>query len=96
MNKKADVFIRSLAHCIRTGANVLFVTGAGFIVKLLYIYFYADIFRLSVASGIEPYRRSKSAIWSRFVTEWGTLRQFKKDPLNWFEISPISVSESSF
>jgi hypothetical protein len=40
--------------------------------------------RLSVASGIAPYRGTKNAIWSKFVTDWGTTKKFMKSPSNWF------------
>lgn len=46
----------------------VFLTGAG----------------LSVASGIAPYRKSKDAVWSRFITEWGTIERFHESPLDWW------------
>ncbi len=49
--------------------RVVFVTGAG----------------LSVASGIAPYRKSKDALWSRFITEWGTIERFHENPLEWWK-----------
>lgn len=48
--------------------NVVFLTGAG----------------LSVASGISPYRKSKDAVWSRFITEWGTIERFHENPHAWW------------
>jgi NAD-dependent SIR2 family protein deacetylase len=49
--------------------RVLFLTGAG----------------LSVASGIAPYRKAKDAVWSRFITEWGTIERFHENPLEWWK-----------
>ncbi|KAG9393168.1 Sirtuin family [Carpediemonas membranifera] len=60
--------ISELAQMLVDGQNVVFITGAG----------------LSVASGITPYRYRQDAIWSNFVTEWGTRKRFKEDPFAWW------------
>src|SRR5690606_30939792 len=44
---------------------------------------------LSVPSGIAAYRcesksAQKTAIWSRFILEWGTMACFRRDPLVWY------------
>lgn len=39
---------------------------------------------MSVASGIEPYRAGKGAVWSRFVTQWGTRKKFQENPALWW------------
>lgn len=54
---------------IARSERVVFLTGAG----------------LSVASGISPYRKSKDAVWSRFITEWGTIARFHENPLEWWK-----------
>ena len=57
-----------IARKIAGSERVVFLTGAG----------------LSVASGIAPYRKSKDAVWARFITEWGTMEKFHEDPLAWW------------
>lgn len=47
---------------------VLFVTGAG----------------LSCASGIAAFRTGDDAVWSKHVTDMGTKRAFRKDPVTWY------------
>ena len=54
---------------LRTTEGVVWVTGAG----------------LSVASGISPYRKSKDAVWEKFITDWGTAARFKIDPKTWYQ-----------
>jgi NAD-dependent deacetylase len=39
---------------------------------------------ISVASGIPPYRGSSDAVWSRYLTEWGTYAKFRADPALWW------------
>jgi len=58
----------SLAAELRPLGRVVWLTGAG----------------LSVASGIPPYRKSSAAVWSRFVTEWGTQKRLMAEPLAWW------------
>ncbi|KAJ8605613.1 hypothetical protein CTAYLR_000079 [Chrysophaeum taylorii] len=48
--------------------GVLFVTGAG----------------LSCASGIAAFRTGEEAVWSRHVTDMGTRKALRKDPLKWY------------
>lgn len=60
--------MQRLVHDLVSGAKVVFVTGAG----------------LSVASGIAPYRGTPNAIWSNFITEWGTREKFLEDPKAWW------------
>jgi NAD-dependent SIR2 family protein deacetylase len=57
-----------LARAIARSERVVFLTGAG----------------LSVASGLAPYRKSKDAVWSRFITEWGTIERFHENPAAWW------------
>lgn len=45
--------------------NIIVITGAG----------------ISVASGIAPFRRSADAIWDKTVTEMGTYRYFRSNPV---------------
>ncbi|KAA6382837.1 MAG: putative NAD-dependent deacetylase sir2E [Streblomastix strix] len=75
---RSDAYLKAIAHSIRTGAYVLFITGAG----------------LSVASGIAPYRGTKNAIWSKFVLEWGTKKKFKKNPSKWWNEYWLRTHES--
>lgn len=56
------------ARLLRTCERVVWLTGAG----------------LSVASGLAPYRKSRDAVWSRFITDWGTLERFLEDPASWW------------
>lgn len=63
-----DSALDEVADTIAKTGKVVFLTGAG----------------LSVASGIAPYRKSKDAVWSRFITEWGTVARFHEDPLSWW------------
>ena len=74
--------LKALAHSIRSGATVLFITGAGF--ARLSLYSLNLFLSLSVASGIAPYRGTKNAIWSQFVLDWGTKKKFKRSPQKWF------------
>eukprot|EP00906_Rhabdomonas_costata_P010014 RCo014080 len=60
--------LRQLSAELKAGKRVLFLTGAG----------------LSEASGIPCYRGAPEAVWSRFVTEWGTRQKFRSDPLLWY------------
>jgi NAD-dependent SIR2 family protein deacetylase len=62
------VSVDDVAKKIAEADRVVFLTGAG----------------LSVASGIAPYRKSKDAVWARFITEWGTMEKFHEDPLAWW------------
>jgi NAD-dependent SIR2 family protein deacetylase len=64
----STVDIPDLARTICRSDNVVFLTGAG----------------LSVASGLAPYRKSKDAVWSRFITDWGTIEKFHQDPAQWW------------
>lgn len=64
----ADASLEDIARRLVGATSVVFLTGAG----------------LSVASGIAPYRKSKDAVWSRFITEWGTIERFHEDPLSWW------------
>ncbi len=57
-----------LVDALRNADRALWITGAG----------------LSVASGIAPYRHSADAVWSRFVTEWGTHARFDGDTVRWW------------
>jgi len=58
-----------VAKRLKTNDGVVWVTGAG----------------LSVASGISPYRKSKDAVWENFITDWGTIERFRRDPKSWYE-----------
>ncbi|KAH7826546.1 putative NAD-dependent deacytelase Sir2 [Monocercomonoides exilis] len=78
LKNRTEAYLKSLAHSIRTGAAVVFVTGAG----------------LSVASGIAPYRGTKNAIWSKFVLDWGTRKKFKKNPAKWWNEFWLRTHES--
>ena len=49
--------------------------------------FLISLLRLSVASGIAPYRGTKNAIWSQYVLDWGTKKKFKRNPQKWYFIS---------
>ncbi len=60
--------IDRLADALREAERAVWITGAG----------------LSVASGIAPYRKSADAVWSRFVTDWGTRRRFHDETLAWW------------
>jgi len=60
--------LENLANEMLNGKNILFVTGAG----------------LSVPSGLSAYRNTKKAIWSHFITEWGTREKFKENPKEWW------------
>ena len=60
--------IAKVGHAIARAERVVFLTGAG----------------LSVASGLAPYRKNKDAIWSRFITEWGTIERFHENPAEWW------------
>ena len=60
--------LHDVAKRIAGSNHVVYLTGAG----------------LSVASGIAPYRKSKDAVWSRFITEWGTIERFHEDPASWW------------
>jgi NAD-dependent deacetylase len=60
--------IADAAAILAQKKHIVFVTGAG----------------ISVASGIAPYRASSDAVWSRFVTDWGTLRKFRNHPAQWW------------
>jgi NAD-dependent SIR2 family protein deacetylase len=64
----STVDIPDLARAISRSDDVVFLTGAG----------------LSVASGLAPYRKSKDAVWSRFIMEWGTIEKFHDDPAQWW------------
>ena len=52
-----DEALHEVARLVRSCERLVWLTGAG----------------LSVASGLSPYRRSKDAVWSRFITDWGTI-----------------------
>lgn len=56
------------AATLRSAERIVWLTGAG----------------VSVASGIPPYRGSSDAVWSRYVTEWGTYAKFRSDPASWW------------
>lgn len=64
----ADEVLQEAARLVRTCERVVWLTGAG----------------LSVASGLAPYRKSKDAVWSRFITDWGTLERFQESPADWW------------
>lgn len=64
----SDVQIERAAERLRPAARIVWLTGAG----------------ISVASGIAPYRGGADAMWSRFVTDWGTIRRFREDPVAWW------------
>lgn len=53
---------------VQQGKQVVWLTGAG----------------LSVASGISPYRGADDAVWANFITEWGTIARFRRDPAAWY------------
>jgi NAD-dependent deacetylase len=55
-------------RAIADGDHVVWLTGAG----------------LSVASGLAPYRKSKDAVWSNFILDWGTIEKFHQDPARWY------------
>jgi len=57
-----------LTRTVRESRRLVWITGAG----------------LSVASGIPSYRRGADAVWSRFVTDWGTRARFESDTLRWW------------
>jgi NAD-dependent SIR2 family protein deacetylase len=57
-----------IVRLVRDSDKVVWLTGAG----------------LSVASGISPYRKSKDAVWSRIIMDWGTIEKFHEDPLAWW------------
>jgi NAD-dependent SIR2 family protein deacetylase len=60
--------IDDVAKKIQNAELVVFLTGAG----------------LSVASGIRPYRKSKDAVWSNIIMDWGTVEKFNEDPVAWY------------
>jgi NAD-dependent SIR2 family protein deacetylase len=60
--------LATVVRRLREASRVVWLTGAG----------------ISVASGISPYRKSKDAVWSNFITEWGTAKRLKADPLGWY------------
>lgn len=61
--------LREIAELICRGSGgVVFVTGAG----------------LSIASGIAAFRVGDDAVWSRQVTDMGTRKMMRKEPLRWF------------
>lgn len=63
-----DANIHVVKAKLAKSEHAVFLTGAG----------------LSVASGIAPYRKSKDAVWSRFITEWGTIERFHENPAQWW------------
>lgn len=63
-----EMAMQEAARLLRTCERVVWLTGAG----------------LSVASGLSPYRKSKDAVWSRFITDWGTLERFHESPADWW------------
>lgn len=60
--------VEHAAAHLRAAERIVWLTGAG----------------ISVASGIAPYRGSSDAVWSRFVTEWGTIARFRADRASWW------------
>jgi len=53
--------------------------------------------RLSAASGIAPYRGTSTAVWTNFVTSWGTRSKFKKNPTLWYPLADgVSFFKNSF
>lgn len=63
-----DEALHEVARLVRSCERLVWLTGAG----------------LSVASGLSPYRRSKDAVWSRFITDWGTIERFQESPVEWW------------
>lgn len=55
-------------RALTAGRRVVWLTGAG----------------ISVASGLAPYRKSRDAVWSNFITDWGTIERFHDDPVVWY------------
>ena len=64
----ADDALTEIARLLRTCERVVWLTGAG----------------LSVASGLSPYRKAGDAVWSRFITDWGTIERFHESPAAWW------------
>ncbi|OGQ22349.1 MAG: hypothetical protein A2138_10500 [Deltaproteobacteria bacterium RBG_16_71_12] len=60
--------LHEVARLVATCERLVWLTGAG----------------LSVASGLSPYRKSGDAVWSRFITEWGTIERFHEEPAAWW------------
>src|SRR4051812_27712586 len=60
--------IDQLKGWLRDAKSVVYLAGAG----------------LSVASGIRAYRNGPNAIWSEYVTDWGTVAKFRADPAAWW------------
>lgn len=63
-----DGALHEVARLVSTCERLVWLTGAG----------------LSVASGLSPYRKSKDAVWSRFITDWGTIERFHESPAEWW------------
>ncbi len=63
-----DDALHEVARLVRSCERLVWLTGAG----------------LSVASGLAPYRASKDAVWSRFITDWGTIERFHESPVEWW------------
>ena len=75
-----EVALLHVADKLRSLTHVVWLTGAG----------------LSVASGIPPYRRSKDAVWSQFLTEWGTIARFHQSPVAWYREFWLKAHSSLF
>jgi NAD-dependent deacetylase len=60
--------LSTLKDLVRSGASVLFITGAG----------------ISVASGIATFRGDPTAVWSARTIEFGRKATFSRDPLRWY------------
>ncbi|KAH0575646.1 NAD-dependent deacytelase Sir2 [Spironucleus salmonicida] len=71
--------IEQLVDILISGQTVVFLTGAG----------------LSVSSGITPYRYSSQAIWSKFIQDQGTRKQFKRDPASYWNDFWLRTHEKS-
>ena len=66
MTQRTDApTLQDLAESIQVSEYIVVLTGAG----------------ISVASGIQPFRKSADAIWERDVTELATRRFFNESPL---------------
>lgn len=63
-----DDTLHEVTRLVATCERMVWLTGAG----------------LSVASGLSPYRKSRDAVWSRFITDWGTIERFHQSPAEWW------------
>ena len=63
-NNHVDINLKELTQLFAQADRILCITGAG----------------VSVASGINPFRKSKDAEWEVNVTSLATLQFFKMDP----------------